>query len=73
MKRSEFILLPIPSEAIEEAGIDAFTPIQTYVLDGKIIVEPIDSEDYEEEFEYEYDDEPPFGGPCSDCFKKLFL
>ena len=40
----EYTLLPVPTEVLEEVGIDAFSTIQFSVARGKLIIEPIDAE-----------------------------
>ena len=40
----EYTLLPVPTEVLEEVGIDAFSAIQFSVSRGKLIIEPIDAE-----------------------------
>ena len=40
----EYTLLPVPTEVLEEVGIDAFSTFQFSVARGKLIIEPIDAE-----------------------------
>ena len=40
----EYTLLPVPTEVLEEVGLDAFTTIQFSISRGKLIIEPIDGE-----------------------------
>ena len=40
----EYTLLPVPTEVLEEVGLDAFSTIQFSISRGKLIIEPIDAE-----------------------------
>ena len=40
----EYTLLPVPTEVLEEVGIDAFSTVQFSVARGNPIIEPIDAE-----------------------------
>lgn len=44
---NEYILLPVPTELLDELGISRFSVIQYYAEDGKLIIEPADIDDYE--------------------------
>ena len=80
MADNEFILLPIPAEDVEEAGIEPFLPFQTYVHNGKIIISRIDDDDddFDEADSSENEDDEDSGTlPCNgfsdDCPVKYLL
>jgi hypothetical protein len=53
--KNEFGVLPVPTEVLCEAGITPYMVIQYSVVNGKLIVEPADTEDYS------------CDGDCEDC------
>lgn len=40
----DFTLLPVPTEVLEELGLDPFSTIQYSISRGRLIIEPIDGE-----------------------------
>ncbi len=49
---NELTMIAIPTEMLEEAGIDEFDGIEVFVDRGRIIIQPLEDEDDE----YEEDD-----------------
>lgn len=41
----ESVLIAIPADLLEEAGIDLYSTIQMSVSRGRIIIEPVDEEE----------------------------
>ncbi len=49
---NELTMITIPTEMLEEAGIDEFDGIEVFVDRGRIVIQPLEDEDDE----YEEDD-----------------
>lgn len=44
---NELTMIAIPTDMLEEAGIDEFTGIEVFVDRGRIIIQPLEDEDDE--------------------------
>ena len=42
---NDFTLFPVPTEVLEELGLDPFSTIQYSISRGRLIIEPIDAEE----------------------------
>ena len=46
---TELTMITIPTEMLEEAGIDEFDGIEVFVDRGRIIIQPLEDEDEEDD------------------------
>lgn len=44
-KLTQSIFVAIPSDLLEEVGIDEFSTVQTHTSQGRLIMEPVDEEE----------------------------
>ncbi len=69
MTVTELTMISLPTEMLEEVGIDEFSGIEAFVDRGRIIIQPLeDDEDEDDEYDEE-DDECvccPYCGCCED-------
>ena len=43
------VMMPIPLDLLEEAGIDMYTPIQMYISHGRIVIQVLEEDPFADE------------------------
>lgn len=67
MKNNKFTMLSIPTELLEAVGIEDGDTIQMYAAEGRIIIEPMLEDDFDEDDDCDgYCEFCPFAEECEE-------